>query len=308
MGDILRGMKKPLILALTLLIPALLTSCTIDSTKSSQEKRLEELESVANQVDTPTIERTNLEYAKAAVQSGNLIKAEYYYSQLLESKPDSTEYLFDYSEVLRKSGKCPLAMKGYDKVLAIKPNDIDTLEGKGLCLLASSKNPQAADIFTQILAADPTRWKSLNAAGLIFASDKKFTEASQYFNAAAKYSNDNPAVLNNQGLAKALTGNFKDGIKILEDALIKTDDSSNQKRSIALNLALIYGISGNMDLAEKTARPYLTEPQLYNNMGVYAELAKDKELAKTYLNKALQDTPVYYDRAWDNLERVKAEK
>lgn len=300
-------MKKLIFIGLIVSLSSLLPACNLNSI-GGQQKRLEEIEKVANQIDTPTIERSNLEAAQAAEKSGNLMRAEYYYGQLLEAKPDNVKYIFAYSEISRKAGKCDSALKGYEKILAIQPNDIDALEGKGLCLLGQSKNQQAADIFTRILAADPTRWKSLNAAGLIFASDKKFNEATQYFNAASEHSDKNPAVLNNQGLAKALTGNFKDGIKILEEALIKADDNSAQKRNVALNLALVYGISGNMDLAEKTARPFLTEPQLYNNMGVYAELAKDKELSKTYLNKALQGTQVYYERAWENLERVKAGK
>jgi Flp pilus assembly protein TadD len=59
-----------------------------------------------------------------------------------------------------------------------------------------------------------------------------------------------------------------------------------------------------MDMAEDVAKPHLTKPQLYNNLGIYAELNKDKDLAKTYINKALTNTPVYYDRAWENLERL----
>jgi Flp pilus assembly protein TadD len=297
-------MKKLLIITAFFALPG----CQILSEQVSKDQRLQELNEAAEDVDTLTIESSHLQSAKAAEKMGSLVKAEYYYSQLVDTKPNNLDYQFSYAEVLRKAGKCEAATKGYDKVLAGKPNNVDAMEGKALCLLAGGKNPQAADIFAKILADEPNRWKSLNGAGLIFAGDKKFNEASQYFSAAAEASGDNPAVLNNQGLAKALTGNFKDGIKILEGALIKSEDNTGQKRNIALNLALVYGIAGNMDAAEKTARPHLTEPQLYNNLGVYAELGKDKELAKTYLNKALQGTAVYYERAWDNLERVKSGK
>ena len=68
--------------------------------------------------------------------------------------------------------------------------------------------------------------------------------------------------------------------------------------------AIVYGISGNSEMAKTTAQNFLTEPQLYNNLGVYAELAKKPELARTYLNKALSGAKVYYDKAWENLERV----
>lgn len=297
-------MKKLLIITAFLALPA----CNIIGDPITKDQRLQELNDAAKDVESPTIESTQLESAKAAEKMGSLVKAEYYYGQLVEARPNNLEYQFGYAEILRKAGKCELANKGYDKVLATKPEDADAMEGKALCLLSGGKNQQAADIFAKILAKEPNRWKSLNGAGLIFAADKKYNEASQYFTAAADASGNSPAVLNNQGLAKALTGNFKDGIAVLETALLKAEDNTGQKRNIALNLALVYGISGNIDAAEKTARPYLTEVQLYNNLGVYADLGKDKELAKTYLNKALQSTPVYYERAWDNLERVKSEK
>ncbi len=285
-----------------------LSACAISGEEASKDKRLQELNEAANEVNTPTIESTQLESAEAAEKVGSLVKAEYYYSQLVEARPNNLDYQFRYAEILRKAGKCEQAMKGYEKIIAAKPGDMNALEGKALCLLAVGKNPQAADIFSQILVAEPNRWKSLNGAGLIFAGDKKFNEAAQYFNAASDASDGNPAVMNNQGLAKALTGNFKDGIKILEKAMLKSENNTGQKRNIALNLALVYGISGDEDMAERTARPYLTEPQLYNNLGVYAELAKDRDLAKTYLNKALQGAPIYYERAWENLERVNSEK
>ena len=301
-------MKKPMKKLLIFAASLTLSACNLGGQPQTKAERVQELNEAAKEVMTPTIESTQLESAKAAEKIGSLVKAEYYYNQLVEAKPNNLEYQFHYSEILRKAGKCDVAMKGYEKILLNKANDVDAMEGKALCLLASSKNTQAADIFSKILAADPKRWKSLNGAGLIFAADKKFNEAAQYFNAAAEASGNNPAVMNNQGLAKALTGNFKDGISILSDAMQRSEDNTGQKRSIALNLALVYGISGDMDSAEKAARPYLTEPQLYNNLGVYAELGKDKELSKTYLNKALQGTQVYYERAWENLERVKSEK
>ena len=166
------------------------------------------------------------------------------------------------------------------------------------------KNAEASENLKLVIQSDPTRWKALNAAGLIFAADGKFAESSQYFDAAARASNFNPSVLNNQGLIKALVGNYTDATQILENASLRAVTSPEQKKGIDLNLALVYGISGNMDKAEKLARLYLTEPEVFNNLGVYSSFSKNKDLAKTYLNKALADVPVYYEKAWQNLEKI----
>jgi hypothetical protein len=61
---------------------------------------------------------------------------------------------------------------------------------------------------------------------------------------------------------------------------------------------------GNMSAAQRIAEKHLPAGALENNLGFYAHLANDQELAKSYLNMALTGTPVYYERAWKNLDIV----
>ena len=272
--------------------------------KKAQTDRKTELEKDLESIKPPSIEGTLEESAQNAEKKGDLAKMAYFYEQLVNKNPKNKTYKYKYAESARKLGNCQLALGIYKELLAEEPKNLDYMESKGLCLLANTEFKDAADIFTAVINADDTRWKSINGAGLIFALNKKYKEANEYLDLAAKISGNNPSVLNNQALIKAIIGNYSDSIKILELASAKASNDESQKRQIDLNLALVYGISGRLDDAEDTARPHLTEPQLYNNMGIYAELHKDKDLAKTYLNKALSGTPIYYDRAWENLERV----
>jgi Flp pilus assembly protein TadD len=99
-------------------------------------------------------------------------------------------------------------------------------------------------------------------------------------------------------------GNYAGAIEILQQASRNSEDVPEQKRRVDLNLALVYGISGDFDTAKAVAAPHLTEPQLYNNLGIYSELARQPELARTYLSKALDSTTIYYDKAWENLENL----
>ena len=292
-------MKKT---ALILLIS--LSACALAGEKPSHEKREKELEDALNVVDVPTIEKTLLNSGNEALESGDLIKAEYNYNQLAAKDDKNPLYKFKYAEVARRLGKCDTANTLYEELLKAEPQNLDYQEGKALCLVSQTEFQKAGPLLTDIIAKDKTRWKSINAAGLVFASNKKYDEANQYFDAAAEASNNNPSVMNNQGLVRALIGNNTDAIRILGDAALKANNSAAQKRQINLNLAMIYGAANKMDLAEETAKPYLTQVQLYNNMGIYASLAKNKELARTFFDKALMQTPVYYDRAWTNLESI----
>jgi hypothetical protein len=74
-----------------------------------------------------------------------------------------------------------------------------------------------------------------------------------------------------------------------------------------LNLALVYASAGKLPEARKIAEAYLSGPSLNNNLGLYAHLAKDDNLAKSYLNMALTESKTYYGKAWDNLEAINSQ-
>ncbi len=281
-----------------------LASCSILPEKNASDTRKKEMDDALASVDVPTIEKTLYDSGQAALASGDSFKAEYYFEQLNKKDPKNDLYKYKYAETLRRRGACAQAIELYSDVLKDKPNDMNSTEGKALCLVSLGDFQKAGPLLTDIIHKDSTRWKSINAAGLIFAVNKKFKEANQYLDLAAEVSGRAPAVLNNQGLVRALVGNYDDAIKILQEASTKSTENPGEKRQIDLNLAMVYGIAKKMDKAEETAKPWLTTPQLYNNMGIYAELSKDSDLARTYLNKALMGTSVYYDKAWDNLEKL----
>jgi Flp pilus assembly protein TadD len=134
---------------------------------------------------------------------------------------------------------------------------------------------------------------------------QKFDEAIVQYRAALDASDSNPSVLNNLGLALAIKEDYPRAIKSLERARSRTDQMNEEDaKRIGLNLARVYGLSGDMEKAESTARPFVTGAELYNNLGHYAVMAKNKELARTYLNMALTNSKEHYERAWENLKEL----
>lgn len=298
-------LMKNTLLALTALL--ILASCTVF--EDPKERKLEEHEELMEKfdsIDAPTMDKELYRSAISAVKNGDFYSADQYYQQLIKNSPNNPKYKMDYAMLSRKMGRCDLSMQIYNDLEATKAkiNPLDIKEEKALCQLSQGEFQKAGEAFTEVINADSSRWKSINGAGLIFATKKKFNEANQYLDLAADVSNGNPAVLNNQGLVKAIIGNYDDAIEVLKTASIRAKEDAEQKRRVDLNLAMVYGISGQVELAEAVAKPHLAEPQLFNNLGVYAELSKQPQLAKTYLNKALTGAPIHYERAWDNLERV----
>ncbi len=249
------------------------------------------------------VEQTLLASAKAAEAQGNFALARQYYQQLLDRSPDRVDYAYGLAESLRRSGELSGAMELYTQMLSRNPNDINAHEGQGMIYLSRVDMEAAARSFGEVMKHDPGRWRTLNAIGVLFSAKKMYAESMQYFNAALARAPNQPTVLNNMGLVAALDQDSFTAINKLEKAAAAavTDD---QRRRIAMNTALVHAATGDVKKAEAVARVYLTGAQLSNNLGLYAHIAKDDALAKSYLNMALTESKIYYERAWENLQNV----
>ena len=243
-----------------------------------------------------------------AEKEGDFNRAAQFYQQLLSRAPDNMDYKQRYGEALRRSGQHDQAIVVYDEILAKKADDTDALEGKGLTLLAKGDFTESATILAKVLKQDEKRWRSANAIGVLFALRNMHEESVAYFQEALKHSDNNPSVLNNVGLVMAMQKKYPEAIESLLMASKQLSSGSPDLKRIEMNLSLIYGLAGKADEAEKLAGKYLKGPALYNNLGMYAHMAKNDAMAKSYLNMALSNSPVYYDKAWQNLENLKGGK
>jgi Flp pilus assembly protein TadD len=245
--------------------------------------------------------------AQALMARGEYEKAGTVYRQLLDRDANNIKYLTGYAEAARRAGKPDLAQRSYEALLRVEPDNLDAREGLGLAVLAQNNFNEAGRIFSELMKKDPKRWRSLNAMGLLFVQRHMYDEALIYFAEALKYSPNNPSVLNNAGLTQAVQRNYPDARTALEKASELAEPGSILQKQIDLNMAMVYGIAGDMDRAEEIAARHLSGPQLYNNLGLYAHLAENDVMAKSYLNMALSQSPSYYKRAWDNLKVVDTE-
>lgn len=268
-----------------------------------KNKAFEEMEAPDVQGVNATLEKQ----AKDALDKGDISRAQQFYQQLLTSekgsKADKLRYKIAYAETLRRLNKTDNALSAYDEILTEAPDNLDAQEGRGLTLMAMGKATDAGRAFSDIMEKDGKRWRTLNALGILFVTKNMIPEAMAYYTEALKFSPDNPAILNNVGLSQAVDKNYPRAIQALEQAS-RIAKSGERRRQIDLNLAMVYGASGDIDTARDIAEKYLQGPSLDNNMGLYAHLAKDDDLAKTYLNMALSGSTTFYERAWDNLDLV----
>lgn len=255
--------------------------------------------------DVPTLSESLERNALDALAAGEYERASGLYQQLYDKDSNEVRYQLGLAESLRRQGDINPSLEYYDKIIAKHPGHLDAYEGKGLALMARGDTEDAGKVFKSILERDPKRWRTLNALGILFAVKSMEPEALAYFKEALNQSDNNPSVLNNIGLVQAMQHQYRQSVETLQKASKRAE--GEHRKQVDLNLALVHGIFGNSDEAKDLASKYLSDAELDNNLGLYAHLANDRELAKSYLNMALSGSTVFYERAWKNLDMIAKE-
>jgi Flp pilus assembly protein TadD len=215
--------------------------------------------------------------------------------------PNNSELALRLAELNRKMHHYNVAAPLYAAAIP-KLAGIEALQAKealGLCYLHLGRFQDSGAILAEVLAQDATKWHTINAFGVTLALTNQAEEAIEYFKLAEELSHQDPAVLNNFGLLYAMEGRYAEAKPLLERAFSHIAPSAPERGRIALNLAMVYGASGNLVAAEKMATPHLpSAAALHHNLAVYALLARDKNLAKKHLSKALA-SPQYTQASWE---------
>lgn len=278
-----------------------LAACSVDPSKTrvyDADETFKKMESP----DVPTIEQSLERAAIDFLKKGENGRALSLYQQLYDKQPKEVRYILGFAESLRRVGEYEKAIEFYNRIIERHPGHLDAHEGKALAVMSSGEIEEASKLFGLIMKRDSKRWRTLNALGVMFAAKNMPEEAIAYLSEAQKYSEDNPSIYNNIGLVQAIARKYRDAVASLKRAIKKAD--SMQREQVEMNLALVYGISGNMDEARHIAERHVSGAALENNLGLYAHLINNGELAKSYLNMALSGSAHHYERAWENLDII----
>ncbi|MCH8323455.1 MAG: glycine--tRNA ligase subunit beta [Proteobacteria bacterium] len=199
-----------------------------------------------------------------------------------------------------KVGAPDIAVSGFAKSVGVKPKDLFEKEGY-LYATIEQKGATAAELLSDLLPQLLSR----------FPWPKSMRWGSGKFRWVRPL-HSILCILDGQVVTFEVdgvkSGNFTWGHRFLAPEKIQVSsfyDYEAKLKKVELNLSLIYGITGQMNQAESILRKYFDEPIVYNNLGIYAHLGDDNDLAHTYLNKALTSSPGIYESAWNNLKRIK---
>lgn len=172
---------------------------------------------------------------------------------------------------------------------------------RGLASLVIGEHDAAHTHLEAALDRDPTMWRAANGLGLLYDFEGKWKESEASYKRALEQKPDAAIVHNNLGYSYLLQGRVEEATEEFTTSL-----SYAPKLAVArANLRLALAAKGRYtDAVAGVDRANL--PQVLNNIGFVAMVLGDYESAEIFFNRAIAESPVYYDTAQENLKRLQA--
>jgi len=219
------------------------------------------------------LEKTLSQAALTAESEGKHSEAANHYQNLLTRKPKDRNILIATARNLRYIGEAKLALE----ILQSKAKEFGRhptfLIELGKVQLALNDAQGAIDTMKEALKTGGDNWEAYTAMGIGYDLLESHGEAWAAYLKAMKISANNPAILNNMAISAALNGNLKLAISTLENA----PSSARRSQQIRQNLALFYGLKGDLKKAEMLAKMDLDEKSVLNNLDIYARFHKQSK-------------------------------
>ncbi|MDP9139874.1 MAG: tetratricopeptide repeat protein [Pseudomonadota bacterium] len=272
-----------------------LVACGSSPTRSEAPKTASELAAQRAAVTAA------LAKGAAAERSGDDDRAMLEYASALQIDPRSADIRVRIGGIYARSGDVAAARTAYTDALTANPNHADAHEGAGLILLRQQHYDAARVHLQRAISLNAAgRWRSHNGLGMMADLTGDTKGALTHYAVAVSQQMGNAALRNNMGYSRYLAGQYR---------MAETDYLAALKldRNYALawsNLALVRVRMGNAAGGVEAFAEAMKLPQAYNNVGYLLYLQGSLDEAERYLQRAVAQSPSYYEIAQQNLERV----
>lgn len=208
---------------------------------------------------------------KAADRSrrgGDVRSAAAFYQRALNIDPKLTEALIGLGESYAAAGIHKEAVKAFRKAIAAEPNNTRARRGLGNVLVGQDQAALAVYEFQKILAVDAKDFRAYNGLGVAHDSLGKHSKAQEYYYAGLEIVPGDVNLRSNLGLSLAFAGHFDGAVDVLRPLALRSGATARDRQ----NLALAYGLSGEVDKATRFARMDMDSQAVERNLGYYAAL------------------------------------
>jgi Flp pilus assembly protein TadD len=186
--------------------------------------------------------------------------------------PNDADTAIAYARILRANDQRAQAVAVLEQASIRNPQNMALLGAYGRALADAGQYQQALGTLERAHTPDNPDWRILNAQGAVLDQMGRHAEAQKHYASALKIMPNEASVLSNLGLSYMLTKDLKNA----EATLRRAAAQPNAGPRVRQNLALVVGLLGRFDEAEKIASADLPESEAAANVAYLRQMLAQK--------------------------------
>lgn len=223
------------------------------------------------------------------MSAGELHKATIALGQSYAKNPNDKRIATNYAAALQMDGDPDQSLAVMRKLAIALPKDRDVLAAYGKALAANGQFEPALDAVRRAQTPEYPDWKLVSAEAAILDQLGQRDEARQNYRKGLDLKPNEPSILSNLGMSYVLEGDLRTAETYMRSAAQQPNADSRVRQ----NLALVVGLQGRFDEAEKIASQELSAEQAQANVTYLRQMLaqqnawsqlKDQDKAKPATN------------------------
>ncbi|MGF0537701.1 tetratricopeptide repeat protein [Agrobacterium sp. ES01] len=198
-----------------------------------------------------------------------------------DANPKDRDTGLAYANILHMTGRDPQALAVMQQVAIAHPSDRSVLAAYGKAQAAAGQLEQALATINRAQTPDRPDWKLYSAAGAVLDQLGRSGEARTNYRMALDMQPNEPTVLSNLGMSYLLSGDLKTAETYMKNASQQPGADSRVRQ----NLALVVGLQGRFDEAERIARQELSTQQADANVAYLRSMLAQQDSWKKLASK-----------------------
>lgn len=211
-----------------------------------------------------------LRIAGAAERAGDPASAAAFYQRAADLKPASAAATLGVAQSLAEQGRTEESVDQLFSAHAQRPADTLVSATLGRMLVVAHRPRDALTAFQDGLRIDPRSTSLLTGQGVALDALEQHAAAQDSYRAALSITPGSVPATNNLALSLALSGHADQAAAMLQPLHLSADAAD--RATVSGNLALAYGLQGDMASAAALARQAMPEQDVDANLTFYATL------------------------------------
>jgi Flp pilus assembly protein TadD len=203
-------------------------------------------------------------------------KAAAYWGQRYQANTKDRDAALNYGTAEQRLGDTATAVSVLQVASVVHPGDRDILAALGKAYAASGDLEQALATIRQAEDPDKPDWKLASAEAAILDQMGNHDDARKLYARAQALAPNEPSIASNFGMSYMLTGDLAKAETLLRQAVAMPGADSRVRQ----NLALVVGLEGRFDEAQKIAAAELPPDQAAANIAYLKQMLGEQDVWK----------------------------